>query len=86
MKRAQIFPKDDTIVALATAQGVGAIAVIRLSGPQAIAIADKLAPKIKLAEKATHSIHFGIIKTRSKRLMRRYLVCLEAPNLLPKKM
>lgn len=62
MKRAQIFPKDDTIVALATAQGVGAIAVIRLSGPQAIAIADKLAPKIKLAEKATHSIHFGIIK------------------------
>ena len=33
---------DDTIVALATATGVGAIAVIRLSGKEAIELADKV--------------------------------------------
>ena len=33
--------KDDTIIALATASGIGAIAVIRLSGPNAIAIVDE---------------------------------------------
>ena len=32
---------DDTIVALATATGVGAISVIRLSGKEAIELADK---------------------------------------------
>jgi tRNA modification GTPase len=34
--------RDDTIAALATAPGVGAIAIIRLSGPQAAAIAREL--------------------------------------------
>ena len=33
---------DDTIVALATATGVGAIAVIRLSGKEAITLSDKI--------------------------------------------
>ena len=33
---------DDTIVALATPPGVGALGIIRLSGPRAIAIADDL--------------------------------------------
>ena len=40
MKRDNSLYINDTIVALATASGVGAIAVIRLSGKEAIAIAD----------------------------------------------
>jgi tRNA modification GTPase len=35
------FNTEDTIVALATAHGSAAIAVIRLSGPQAIQIVDQ---------------------------------------------
>jgi tRNA modification GTPase len=53
---------DDTIVALATPQGPGALAVIRLSGPSAIGIADGLfVPKGKkrLAEVKSHTVHFG---------------------------
>jgi tRNA modification GTPase len=53
---------DDTIVALATAQGVGAIGVIRLSGTNAIAIANELFPSKNLAKQATHTLHVGMLK------------------------
>jgi len=35
----------DTIAAIATAGGIGSIAIVRLSGPQALAIARRIAPK-----------------------------------------
>ena len=53
---------SDTIVALATAQGVGAIAVIRLSGKDAIDIAQKVFQGKNLAEEKSHSLHLGLIK------------------------
>jgi len=52
---------DDTIVALATAPGVSAIGVIRLSGADAITIADKIFKGKKLVKQASHTIHFGHI-------------------------
>lgn len=51
---------DDTIVALSTPAGVGAIGVIRLSGPQAIGITEKLFPALKLQQAASHTLHFGL--------------------------
>jgi len=57
---------NDTIAALATPHGFGAIAVIRLSGEKAIAIVEKvfytktLKPK-SLTNKASHTAHFGLI-------------------------
>lgn len=50
---------DDTIVALATPNGVGAIGVIRLSGPQAITIANSVFKGKDLTKQASHTIHFG---------------------------
>lgn len=58
----QVSGWDDTIVALATPTGIGAIGVIRLSGPKAIDIINKLFPSKDLAEQKTHSIHVGFIK------------------------
>ncbi len=52
---------DETIVALATAPGVGAIAVIRLSGPQAISICNRLFPSKDLEQQASHTLHVGSI-------------------------
>ena len=50
----------DTITALATAPGIAGISVIRISGPDAIAIADKFfRGKTKLIDAKTHTIHFG---------------------------
>ena len=53
---------DDTIVALATAPGIGAIAVIRISGTKAFAIADSLFPSKKISSQPTHTSHVGMLK------------------------
>jgi len=57
--------KNDTIIALATPAGVGAISVIRLSGENAIAIVDSHFKSIKknktLKSQKTHTIHLGNI-------------------------
>jgi len=55
---------DDTIVALATPPGVGAIGTIRLSGNKAIGIANDLFPSKDLAQQASHTIHVGVIKDK----------------------
>tara|TARA_B100000809_G_scaffold193526_1_gene192472 strand:+ start:8926 stop:10317 length:1392 start_codon:yes stop_codon:yes gene_type:complete len=56
---------QDTIVALATASGVGAIAIIRLSGDQAIKMADRFFTSIKnnksLCDQKSHTLHLGHI-------------------------
>jgi tRNA modification GTPase len=53
---------NDTIVALATPQGVGAIGVIRLSGNKAIEIVNELLPSKNLLQQATHTLHVGLLK------------------------
>lgn len=52
---------DDTIVALATAQGLSAIAVIRLSGKECIAVTQKVFRGKQLESQPTHTLHFGIL-------------------------
>lgn len=52
---------EETIVALSTAQGVAAIAVIRLSGPSSISITNKIFTGADLQKVASHTVHFGKI-------------------------
>jgi tRNA modification GTPase len=52
---------QDTIVALATPNGTGAIGVIRLSGADAIQIANSVYKGKDLRQQASHTIHFGTI-------------------------
>lgn len=56
-----MYTINETIVALATPPGEGAIGVIRLSGKDAIAIADKIFKGKRLAAQPSHTIHFGKI-------------------------
>ena len=52
----------DTIAAISTPMGEGAIAIVRLSGDEAVAIADKIfkSPSGKsLEEQQSHTIHYG---------------------------
>ncbi len=53
---------DDTIVALATPPGIGAIGIIRLSGTKAIDIVNDLFPSKDLTKQSSHTIHVGVIK------------------------
>lgn len=57
---------SDTIVAMATPQGVGAIAVIRLSGMDAIKITNKVFKGKNLENQPSHTIHFGTIRDGDK--------------------
>src|SRR2546429_2072570 len=60
------FNNKETIVALATPAGAGAIAVIRLSGEKSFVIAEKVFRSRKnnlkkLSQQQSHTIHLGII-------------------------
>jgi len=56
-----MYSINETIVALATPPGEGAIGIIRLSGKEAIAIADKIFKGKRLVAQQSHTIHFGKI-------------------------
>jgi tRNA modification GTPase len=60
MYTANIFP-DDTIVAPATANGLAALGVIRVSGKNAFAIVNQVFKGKDLCKQATHTIHYGHI-------------------------
>src|SRR5688500_13065584 len=70
----------DTIVALATAQGISAIAVIRLSGTDAIKITQKVFSGKKLDEQPSHTIHFGLLKDENKAIDEVLISIFKAPN------
>ena len=53
---------NDTIVALATPPGIGAIGIIRVSGKNAIDIINEMFESKDLAVQKTHTIHVGILK------------------------
>ncbi len=52
---------DDTIAAISTAQGVGAISIIRVSGNDSINIVNKIFKGKDLTKVDTHTIHYGYI-------------------------
>jgi len=73
--------KTDTIVALATPSGSGAIAVIRLSGPASISIVNSVFKGKDLTRQTTHTIHFGTIRDEEGKVLDEVLVSLFiAPN------
>lgn len=58
----------DTIVALSTAPGLAAIAVIRLSGNAATAITETVFKGKKLSEAQSHTLHFGTLEEDGKKV------------------
>ncbi|SHJ50540.1 tRNA modification GTPase trmE [Hymenobacter daecheongensis DSM 21074] len=53
---------SDTIVALSTPPGAGAIAMLRLSGPEAISLTDAVFAGKRLHAQPSHTLHFGTIR------------------------
>ncbi|ROI00281.1 tRNA uridine-5-carboxymethylaminomethyl(34) synthesis GTPase MnmE [Chryseobacterium daecheongense] len=50
---------NDTICALATANGIGALGIIRVSGNDALPIVQKSFPTKQLEKQKSHTIHYG---------------------------
>lgn len=71
---------DDTIVALATAQGLSAIAVIRLSGKDCIAITQKVFRGKQLESQPSHTLHFGILHDGERAIDEVLISLFKEPN------
>ena len=59
---------DDTIAAISTAQGIGAISIIRISGPKAFEIVSNIFSNKKFLEAPSHTIHYGYIVDNGKKI------------------
>lgn len=53
---------DETIVAVATPPGIGAIGIIRISGADAFTISNKLFVSKNLLKQPSHTLHVGLLK------------------------
>jgi tRNA modification GTPase len=76
---------EDTIAAIATPVGEGGLAVIRISGPDALVVADRcFAPAGKMSLRptaaATHTIHFGHVMRDRKNVDEVLLSVMHAPR------
>ena len=71
---------DDTVVALATPPGMGAIGVIRVSGKQTFPILNDLFPSKNLLEQASHTIVVGLLKDQNKVLDEVVLSLFKGPK------
>ena len=74
---------QDSIVALATPSGAGAIAIIRISGSDAIAIGNSVFKSIKnkdLTRQKTHTLHLGHIVDDTKTLDEVLVSVFKGPN------
>jgi tRNA modification GTPase len=74
---------EDTIAAIATPLGEGGLAVIRISGAQALTVADRcFAPSGpgKPSAAASHTIHFGHVISNGKRVDEVLLAVMRTPR------
>lgn len=74
------LPMNDTIIALASAQGVGAIAVIRLSGKDSIALTKQLFKGKDLEAQPSHTVHLGTLHDDGKVLDEVLVTLFKEPN------
>jgi tRNA modification GTPase len=74
---------EDTIAAISTPIGEGGVGIVRLSGPEAIAIADGVfvSPKgARLADAPTHTIHYGHVDDDGRRIDEVLASVMRAPR------
>ena len=69
----------DTIVAISTTTGVGAISIIRLSGPESLEIVEKVFTK-SLSNVESHTIHYGHIKDKDEIVDEVLVSIMKAPK------
>jgi tRNA modification GTPase len=73
---------DDTIAAISTPIGEGGIAIIRISGPDALVVADRIfhSREGRVSEFPTHTLHFGTIGRNGEIIDQVMLGALRAPR------
>src|SRR6185369_11248704 len=72
--------KEDTIAAIVTPPGIGALGIIRVSGLDAIEKVNLLFPKKDLAKVKTHTLHFGPLMFEGDLIDEVLVSVFKAPN------
>ena len=75
---------EDTIAAISTALGVGAISIIRISGGEAIEIVSKIWSGKDLSTVPSHTIHYGFIKDGEEKIDEVLVSIMKAPKTFTK--
>ena len=75
---------EDTIAAISTAQGVGAISIIRVSGPEAIQIVSKIFSNKKFYDAPSHTIHYGYIMDGDEKIDEVLVTIMRSPKTFTK--
>ena len=75
---------EDTIVAISTAQGVGAISIIRVSGKDAIKIVCKIFSNKNFFNAPSHTIHYGYIMDGNEKIDEVLVSLMRAPKTFTK--
>jgi len=71
---------NDTIAAIATAQGIGAISIIRVSGDEAINIVSKLFSNKNFKTADSHTIHYGYIMDDEQKVDEVLVTLMKSPK------
>ena len=71
---------NDTIAAISTALGVGAISIVRMSGKDSISIANSIFSGKDLEKVATHTINYGFIKDKDELIDEVLVSVMKAPH------
>ena len=76
--------KTDTIAAIATAMSNSGIGIVRISGDEALEVADRIfvskKGNKKVSEMASHTIHYGYVKDGEEIVDEVMLLIMKAPN------
>ena len=71
---------EDTIAAISTALGIGAISIVRVSGKEAIEIVNQIFKSKNLTNVPSHTIHYGKIMDKNKEIDEVLVSVMKAPN------
>lgn len=70
----------DTIAALSTPEGIGAVAVIRVSGPNAFPVVNTLFATKDITQLPSHTVHVGDLKEKNTRIDQVLVTLFRAPR------
>jgi tRNA modification GTPase len=71
---------DDTIVALSTPSGIGALAILRISGPHAFAVMEKICPQSQIEKRESHSAFLGKLRKENQILDEALVTLFKGPK------
>ncbi|MDD3187406.1 MAG: tRNA uridine-5-carboxymethylaminomethyl(34) synthesis GTPase MnmE [Bacilli bacterium] len=75
---------EDTIAAISTALGIGAISIIRISGEEALSIVNKVFSGKDLTKVPTHTIHYGFIIDKKEKIDEVLVSVMKSPKTFTK--